>query len=100
MVSEENHFYMFATTRMHLTKKQISFAERLVEQVEQLARDNNVSIEIGFLNICRERLVSDIGKLYGCLKGLRKPDNLIEKIHQGRMVNICQYIHDKNQLKY
>ena len=63
ITSEDNHFYLFETTKVNLTKKQTAFAERLNEQVEEMARANGISIEIGVLQICRDRVVTDIQRL-------------------------------------
>ena len=97
---ELNHFYLFDTTKKHLTKKQKSFAEYLEKQVLDLASLYDIPIEIGFLQVCRERVVGDIAKFEACLKSLPKPENIIEKIQLSKLSKICEYIAYRSELKY
>ena len=59
---EDSQFYMFDTTKKHLTKKQKSCAERLEQETVEVANVHSVPIEIGSLQICRDRVVNDLGK--------------------------------------
>ena len=53
---------MFETTKKYLTKKHKALAECLERQVGDMANVHGVPIEIGALNICRERVVGGVGK--------------------------------------
>lgn len=59
---EDSQFYLFETTKKHLTKKQKSCAERLEQETVEVANVHNVPVEIGSLQICRDRVVNDFGK--------------------------------------